>query len=202
MTISKYQLGCPVEGWNDCPIVIRDNSRRTGGHTKAKSKKHSVRYIYPSQLEEHSNSFDMKKNKHELDLTKSIQSNESLNIPSEEKFETQEKIEQTDLDITSNETDLSLMLYVLNYPSTLTSKEHEFYARKIEEIFVKGDLESHAFIRRICFSCKNGVESHQNARSLKESLKREILDYMLAAHGVGSWCAALKKIVEGLIIET
>lgn len=123
MTLTKYQRGDLMEGWNDCPPIM------------------------------------LKANDVEVDL-------------------------DSNLDISNTIDEL------LSFPTSLNDTLLRQIKHKLIGFSTKMNHKDKMFVHSLLIQYNSGVPI--------ESLKQQIVEYMMVNDGVSSWCAPLKKLITSL----
>lgn len=204
MTLTKYQRGESIEGWNDCPVYIPSSSSTSSlnsGSSRTSRKRPPRRVGHnidgtpiPSPSATPVGIPPPIPPIPTRNLTSSINLQRDLkptNIP----LDSKDHVDEVD------DTTLNTMLdEVLRHPTMLQENEIKYYQNKLGNVVSSLNGNDKIFLGDILVKVLK-VSSDRDSKSIA-SIKQEILTYMMTNQGVSSWCAPLKKTIEGLKINT
>lgn len=209
MTLTKYQRGESIEGWNDCPVYIPSSSSTSSlnsGSSRTSRKRpprrlgHNIdgtpissRSATPVSIPTPTPPIPPRNLSSSINLERDLK---LINNFSGKKDEVDTKGD-TDIDDTTINTMLDDLL---RHPTTLQVNEIKHYQSKLEDVVSTLNDNDKLFLNDILVKVLK-VPSNGDGRSIA-NIKQEILMYMMANQGVSTWCAPLKKTIEGLKINT
>ncbi|CUM50213.1 unnamed protein product [Debaryomyces tyrocola] len=209
MTLTKYQRGESIEGWNDCPVYIPSSSSTSSlnsGSSRTSRKRpprrlgHNIngtpissRSATPVSIPTPTPPIPARNLSSSINLDRDLK---PINNPSGKKDQADTEGD-TDIDDTSINTMLDDLL---RHPSTLQVNEIKHYQSKLKNVVSMLKGNDKLFLNDILVKVLR-VPSDGYGRSIA-NIKQEILMYMMANQGVSTWCVPLKKTIEGLKINT
>ncbi|KAK6201216.1 uncharacterized protein RJT21DRAFT_1168 [Scheffersomyces amazonensis] len=199
MTLTKYQRGESMEGWNDCPAIMMQASNNSS-LTSLSSRKRKVQLTSIS----------------DNSLTGSLRSLDSISIPPpppsrsvSSSFTTQVpppppsrsvSISSTITSVseieheskTINKLDLiELLEKTLKFTNTMSERESQLCKSKLMTQF---DILSNQHLIFINEILKTITDSTIDSLLLTK-VKNDIIQYMMINDGTSAWCTPLKKII-------
>lgn len=209
MTLTKYQRGESIEGWNDCPVYIPSSSSTSSlnsGSSRTSRKRpprrlgHNIngtpissRSATPVSIPSPTPPIPARNLSSSINLDRDLK---PINDPPGKKDQADTEGD-TDIDDTSINTMLDDLL---RHPSTLQVNEIKHYQSKLKNVVSMLNGNDKLFLNDILVKVLR-VPSDGYGRSIA-NIKQEILMYMMANQGVSTWCVPLKKTIEGLKINT
>lgn len=207
MTLTKYQRGESIEGWNDCPVYIPSSSSTSSlnsGSSRASRKRLPRRVSHnidgtpipspsatPVSIPPTIPPIPTRNLTSSINLQRDLKPN---NIPLVNK-------DHFDMDPEVNDTTLNSMLdELLRHPTVLQENEIKHYQNKLGNVVSSLNDNDKIFLNDLLVKVLK-ASTERDSKSIT-NIKQEILAYMMANQGVSSWCAPLKKTVEGLKIST
>lgn len=209
MTLTKYQRGESIEGWNDCPVYIPSSSSTSSlnsGSSRTSRKRPPRRLghnIYGTPTSSRSATPVSIPTPTPPIPTKNLSS--SINLERDVKSINNSSVTESQAD-TGSGTDIddktinTMLDELLRHPTTLQVNEIKHYQNKLKDVVSSLNDSSKLFLNDILVKVLK-VPSDGDGRSIA-NIKHEILLYMMANQGVSTWCAPLKKTIEGLKINT
>ncbi|KAK6461623.1 hypothetical protein DFJ63DRAFT_186273 [Scheffersomyces coipomensis] len=194
MTLTKYQRGEQMEGWNDCPSVMMKLSNNSSSSTSLNSLRKrrvgsgvSIYSINDSSSSLNSGYPASRTPSLSLDKIRSVSTTStticttpprsSISAPPQEPISKQELISQ--------------LTTVLELPTSMSEREIAQYKSKLTSQFEIISNDNHMrFISRMF----KFIESKTDI----DSIKNDIVQYMMMNEGTSGWCTPLKKIVTSL----
>lgn len=209
MTLTKYQRGESIEGWNDCPVYIPSSSSTSSlnsGSSRTSRKRsprilgHNIngtlissRSATPVSIPTPTPPIPARNLSSSINLERDL---EPINNPPGKKDQA-----DTGGDTVIDDTTINTMLDdLLRHPNTLQVNEIKHYQSKLKDVVSMLNDNDKLFLNDILVKVLR-VPSDGYGRSIA-NIKQEILVYMMANQGVSTWCVPLKKTIEGLKINT
>ncbi|ODV77152.1 uncharacterized protein CANTADRAFT_27505 [Suhomyces tanzawaensis NRRL Y-17324] len=181
MTLTKYQRGDQIEGWNDCPPMVMSRTSSSSSVLKSKSR----RAANPVAAASSRSSSGLLPS--ELSPTPTI----ATAIPTATSPATPTSLSSDH----SPEVVAALIHSVLQKPSKLPERELAHYEQKLGAHIKSLSLQHLDFIHSVTTRLLAVIDSGES----REDIKKEVLDYMILHDGVSLWCSPLKKIVTGVV---
>ena len=209
MTLTKYQRGESIEGWNDCPVYIPSSSSTSSlnsGSSRTSRKRPPRRLGHKIDGTPVSSRSSTPVNV--PTPTPPIPSgslNSSINLKRDHEPTDNLSGEKNQVNTGNNaaidDTTINSMLDdLLRHPTTLQENEIKHYQNKLKGVVSTLNENDKVFLSDILVKVLR-VPPNGDGRSTA-NIKQEILMYMMANLGVSTWCAPLKKTIECLKINT
>lgn len=204
MTLTKYQRGESIEGWNDCPVLPTNSSSSSLNSTSSKpSRKRLPRRISHningSQASNGSTAPMSLPTTPHIPTTPPIPPILNQNLTSsinlvQQGHDLETKAPES-MDVNLDDETINLELEeLLHHPTSLQEHEIRHYQNKLSNIVNSLKQDDKIFLNNVLTKVlKDPINGGE-----KTIIKEEILAYMMAHQGVSGWCVPLKKIVEGI----
>lgn len=198
MTLTKYQRGESIEGWNDCPVLPTNSSSSSLNSTSSKPSRKRLPRRISHNINGSTAPMSLPTTPH-IPTTPPIPPILNQNLTSSINLVQQGDDLETkapeSMYVNLDDATINLELEeLLHHPTSLQENEIRHYQNKLSNIVSSLKQDDKIFLNsvltRVLKDPINGGE--------KTIIKEEILAYMMAHQGVSGWCVPLKKIVEGI----
>lgn len=211
MTLTKYQRGESIEGWNDCPVYIPSSSSTSSlnsGSSRTSRKRPPRRVGHnvdgtPIPSPSATPVSILPTIPPTIPPIPTMNLTSSINLQNDFKPSNMLLANKDNVDTSCevDDTTLNTLLdELLRHPTILQENEIKHYQNKLGNVVSSLNNNDKIFLNDILVKVLK-VSSDGDGKSIA-NIKQEILTYMMANQGVSSWCAPLKKAVEGLKINT
>lgn len=208
MTLTKYQRGECIEGWNDCPIYIPSSSSTSSinpGSSRTSRKR------TPRRLGHNINETPLSsRSTTPVSISPSPplparNVNSSINLGKDLKPINNQSVSNNQANTGCNsdieDANVSAMLEeLLRRPTTLQENEIKHYQSKLANVVSSLKSNDKFFLNDILIKVFNDLSDRDD--TALANIRQKILMYMMANQGVSHWCSPLKKTIEGLKINT
>lgn len=192
--MTKYQRGDPILGWNDCPVMLNTSNNSSSTSLKSKKKFQRVGLNF-----EGSTTPQPGLNRIPSSTTNSFASappSRSISISSQSSMvatspNTSDQVGNNSVTVEST---IDLLEDVFHIGSTLPEREFNHHKTKLSSQIRTASLLHLRFLHEILHEITE-VQNTGDKLSRLDSIKQEVVEYMMANDGVSGWCTSLKKVI-------
>lgn len=193
MTLTKYQRGDPMEGWNDCPSVMlpTPTSSTRGNRRRVKRVGHDINnsngIVAESGNRPGTNVLSLPNGLPAPPYSKSL--NGSWVMVSKEDGDPKKDKEQG-------------LHKLFSLPTNLTGEVYDLYKSKLSQSSTTFTTEDSEFFLSIVDQVMkySSITDEEELTCTIEKTKTQILSYMMVKTDASSWCVPLRKLSENVKI--